>query len=41
MDLDLLVELTEKLRKESIGDPYWNDSKQAFEYTDQSIDVRG
>ena len=39
MDLNLLSVLTERLRAESIGDPKWVESKEAFEYSTQSVEV--
>lgn len=39
MDLDLISNLTERLRAESIGDPEWIDSKHVFEYPKQSVEV--
>lgn len=39
MDLDLLKNLTERLRAESVGDPEWAESKSVFEYQNQSIEV--
>lgn len=39
MDLELLAELTERLRAESIGDPDWVDSKQVFEYQSETVEV--
>ena len=40
MDLGLLTTLIERLRAESIGDPDWVESKQVFEYPNQTVEVR-
>lgn len=39
MNLDQLETLAERLRTESIGDPQWIESKHAFEYEKQTIEV--
>ena len=39
MNLDLLNSFAEKLRVESIGDPQWVDSRNVFEYPNQTIEV--
>ena len=39
MDLGLLTTLIERLRAESIGDPDWVESKQVFEYPNQTVEV--
>jgi len=39
MDLARLNSLAERLRRESIGDPEWIESKDVFEYPNQTIEV--
>ena len=39
MDLARLNSLAERLRRESIGDPQWIESKSVFEYPNQTIEV--
>jgi hypothetical protein len=38
-DLNRLSELVERLRKEAIGEPTWNEEKQVFEYSEHSEKV--
>jgi hypothetical protein len=39
MELDLLYALVERLRKETIGEPAWDDTKQVFEYRKHTVEV--
>ncbi len=39
MNLDLLSTFVERLRAESIGEPRWVESKQVFEFQEQTVEV--
>ncbi len=39
MDLDKLFSITEKLQKQTIGEPSWIAEKQTFEYSERCLEI--